>query len=101
MDVPMLDESEFASISQLYSDGMIATKAFRQLHNLPLDKCSIDERFRPVRDAYERMTGFKETNHNAIMHHRISLFGLPCPKCGKPFRTPNAQFCAECGQKKE
>jgi hypothetical protein len=101
MDIPMLNETEYACISQLYSDGIGATKKFRQLHNLPLDKCSIDERFRPVRDAYERMTGFKETNHNAIMHHRISLFGPPCPKCGKPFRTPKARLCAECGQKRE
>jgi hypothetical protein len=101
MDIPMLDESEFARISQLYSEGMRATKEFRQAHNLPLDKCPIDERFRPVREEYERLTGFKETNHNAIMHHRIALYGPPCPKCGKPFRTPKARFCAECGQRKE
>jgi hypothetical protein len=101
MEIPMLEESEFSRIRQLFSEGMRATKEFPQAHNLPLNKTPIDEWFKPVREEYERLTGFRETNHNAIMHHRIALYGPPCPKCGKPFRTPRARFCAECGQKKE
>jgi hypothetical protein len=98
MDVPMLDEEEFAIMGKLYSEGMSATQEFRLKHNLPLNECSIEERFRPVRDAYERMTGIAESNHNAIMHHRISIYGPPCESCGKPLRTPRANFCAACGQ---
>jgi hypothetical protein len=98
MDVPMLDEEEFAIVGKLYSEGMSATQEFRLKHNLPLSECSIEERFRPVRDAYERMTGIAESNHNAIMHHRISIYGPACESCGKPLRTPRANFCAACGQ---
>ena len=46
---------------------------------------------------YEQITGMRETNINAVFHHRISLLGEPCLRCGKPFRTPQARFCAECG----
>jgi hypothetical protein len=98
MDVPMLEETEFAVVERLYSEGMSATKEFRLKHNLPLTECPIDERFRPVREAYEGMTGMAESNHNAIMHHRISIYGPPCEHCGKPLRTPSANFCAACGQ---
>lgn len=100
MEVPMLDEEEFAVVGKLYSEGMKATKEFREKHNLPLSECPIDERFRPVREAYERMTGMVESNHNAIMHHRISIYGSPCERCGKPLRTPRASFCAACGQER-
>jgi hypothetical protein len=47
--------------------------------------------------AYESLTGFRETNPFALMHHRLKLFGPPCHNCGKPLRTPSANFCAECG----
>jgi hypothetical protein len=98
MDVPMLDEEEFAVVAGLYSGAFTLTREFRIEHNLPLSGCSIDERFRPVREAYERMTGMAEPNHNAVMHHRISIYGPPCERCGKPLRTPRASFCAACGQ---
>ena len=98
MELPMLDEEEFAVVGKLYSEGMSATKEFRLEHNLPLSECPIDERFAPVREAYQQMTGMAEPNHNAIMHHRISIYGPSCEHCGKPLRTPRAGFCAACGQ---
>lgn len=98
MEIPMLDEAEFSVISELYSQGMRATKEYRKKHGLPINECSIEERFRPVRDEYARITGMKETNHLAIMHHRISIYGPPCDHCGKPLRTREASFCAACGK---
>jgi len=97
MDVPMLDETEYAIVSKLYSDSMRATKEFRELHKLPLTAVSMEERFSPVCKAYAEMTGFAESNANAVMHHRIALYGEACPQCAKPFRTPQASFCAACG----
>ena len=92
----MLDEVEYAEVSQLYSEGIRATKEFRQRWGVPLKDASTGERFQPVRDAYERLTGMKETNENAIMHHRLSIYGPPCKHCGKPLRTPKAKLCASC-----
>lgn len=85
--MPMLDEEGFGQVNELFA------AAFRMQGH------SIDERFQPVRDLYEEMTGMKETNHNAIMHHRISLYGPPCEDCGKPLRTSEAAFCAAYGWK--
>ncbi len=88
MEIPMLDEEEFA-------------EAYRLYHNMfGPGKGKIEERAQPLLDFYEKLTGFEETNANAIMHHRISLYGPPCENCGKPYRTPKASFCAACGNKR-
>ncbi|WP_218131573.1 MULTISPECIES: zinc ribbon domain-containing protein [unclassified Paenibacillus] len=78
---------------------MKATKDFRLKYGIPLDNATMHERFHPLRMEYEKITGMPDLHHNAIIHHRISDFGVPCSNCGKPFRTPNAKFCAECGNK--
>jgi hypothetical protein len=98
MHVPMLDEEEFVVVSNLFSQGMSATKEFREKHNIPLSGVPIEERFRPMREAYKQITGVDEPNYNAIMHHRISIYGPPCGRCGKPLRTPRASFCVACGK---
>jgi hypothetical protein len=92
----MLNEEEYAEVSRLYSGGIRATKEFRERWGVPLKDALTEERFRPVRDAYERLTGMKESNQNAIMHHRLSLYGPPCKNCHKPLRTPRAKLCASC-----
>jgi hypothetical protein len=97
MVIPMLDESEYAIVQALYREGMRATKEFREAHNLPLKDVKLEELFKPCLSAYEQITGFHETNANAVMHHRLSMFGQPCPKCGKPFRTSKASGCVEEG----
>ena len=96
----MLDEDEYKIIYDLYGQAMKATNEYRIKYELPLNNCSINERFKPVCMEYEKMTGFKETNVNAIMHHRISIYGSDCSNCGKPLRTPRANFCAYCGKNK-
>ena len=96
----MLDEDEWLVINDLYHKAFLATKEFRQIYNIPFENCSIDERFRPVREKYEEITGYKELNQNAIIHHRISDYGELCEDCGKPLRTSKASFCAACGKVK-
>ena len=92
----MLDEDEFASVAQLYRGAFEATKEFRQQWGIPLEQASIEDHFRPVRLRYEQLTGMKDCHENAIMHHRISMYGEPCKSCGKPLRTPSAKFCGAC-----
>lgn len=94
--MPMLDEDEYAGIARLYSEAMRATREFRLRWGVPLVNASMEERFEPVRTQYERLTGMVESNHNAILHHRISLYGPPCKRCQKPLRSPNAKVCGAC-----
>ncbi len=88
MKVPMLDEEEFSRAYQLYADAFKAENGSRA------------ERFKPLLEYYKELTGFEESEPNAIMHHRILDYGPPCERCGKPYRTPLATFCAACGNKR-
>ena len=89
MDVPMLDENEYKIAHKLYSERIkILT---------PAEKAQPD----PLLVYYKNLTGFDETNPNAIMHHRIALFGPPCENCGKPYRTSLSKFCAACGHTRQ
>jgi len=97
VDLPMLDEDEFKSVHKLYGECIESVKEFRKRTGRPLRNVPMHRLFLPVLMEYERLTGFKETNHNAIMHHRIRLYGPPCSSCGKPLRTPKSRKCLECG----
>ncbi|MFO0596139.1 MAG: hypothetical protein U0228_12560 [Myxococcaceae bacterium] len=96
--MPMLDEVEFARVSDLYAACIRATQQARVETGQALADVSMDARFEPVRSEYERLTGFVNCHHNAVMHHRLSLLGPPCVRCGKPLRSPRARHCAACGQ---
>jgi hypothetical protein len=98
MEVPMLDEQEFAKIADLYSNATTAIKRFREASGSDLQHPTIRDQFRPVRDKYEQLTGFRESNENAIMHHRLALYGPLCNHCGKPLRSPEAKLCGNCMQ---
>jgi hypothetical protein len=84
----MLDKIEWEKIHNEWA------KAFR-------GKSSTEERFQRLKDLYFELTGIPESNENAIMHHRTSLYGEPCEQCGKPLRTLLAAFCAACGWRPE
>ncbi len=88
MDVPMLDDEEYAIASKLYAKGIKVLKKDRQ------------ERFKELLDYYNDLSGFGETEPNAIMHHSLEEIGSDCEKCGKPYRTPKAKLCAACGNKR-
>ena len=92
----MLDEQEYAEACSLYREFTMGVKKFRQQWNVPLASVDIDERFRPVREWYEQLTGVS-CRENAIMHHRLSHLGNPCRVCGKPLRSPRAKLCVSCG----
>jgi hypothetical protein len=82
-EVPMLDNEEFRRALSLggTAEGYLG-----------------ERQFEAVLQEYERITGFRETNINAFYHHVVSLYGPPCPKCGKPLRTPRAKLCGFCMQ---
>ena len=88
MEVPMLDSEEHTIASRLYSKGIRTLNKDRQL------------RFKELLDYYNELTGFGETEPNAIMHHSLQQIGPDCENCGKPYRTPRAKLCAACGNKR-
>jgi hypothetical protein len=80
-EMPMLDDDEFQRVSALFDTG---TGGIRE------------RKFAPALREYERITGFRETNPNALYHHVLSMYGPPCANCGKPLRTPKAKLCGSC-----
>jgi len=95
IELPMLTDEEWAVLEPLTMRSVEAIKAYRVEHD-----CSLAEARDAVSDAalqrYHEITGFDETNFNALFHHRLSLLGPDCHTCGKPLRTPRATLCAEC-----
>ena len=92
----MLDEQDYAEIATLYRTGAASVKRYREATEAPLKSTPLREIFDPMLSRYEALTGFKETNPSAVMHHRLSLYGPPCRRCGKPLRTPKAGICGSC-----
>ncbi len=88
--VPMLEEDEYSEAHRLY----------RFIASPENPGNSMAERAIPLIDFHERLTGVRETNPNAIIHHALAFYGPPCENCGKPYRTPQATLCAACGHKR-
>ena len=92
----MLDEEEFAEVKALFVKGVQSVKEYRKQTGAPLQSVPMAERFEAMIAQYEAITGFKETNPNAVWHHRLSLYGPPCNHCGRPLRSPKAKLCGSC-----
>jgi hypothetical protein len=91
MEVPMLEGEEGKKVYELYS------AAFKT----PSKEKGLEGRFRALIDYYKEITGEEETNPNVIIHHIVEIYGPQCEKCGKPYRTDKASFCAGCGNKRD
>jgi hypothetical protein len=79
-EVPMLDDTEFKQAVSLRGTGIEGDLRERQ--------------FGPVLREYERITGFRETNPNAIYHHQLSLYGPRARIAGDRFGHPEPN-CAD------
>ena len=92
----MLDEREFHEVTALFKRGARSLKEYRERTGAPLKGLKLATYFEEMLMCYESITGFKETNPNAVWHHRLSLHGPPCRHCGKPLRSPQAKLCGNC-----
>jgi hypothetical protein len=97
MALPMLDEHEWELIHPLLQDAIQDIKRYREAHGVSIAEAKEKGYGLAALALYRSLTGFAETNPDAIWHHRLSLFGPPCAGCGKPLRTPQARMCAACG----
>ena len=97
----MLDDEEFAAVFASYRDALRLHKQVEGEHNHPRRGSTLQELFKPNLDEYEKLIGFNESNPNAVIHHRLSLYGTACRACGQPLRTSQASKCMACGAKRE
>ena len=96
MPIPMLTDDEWAEVHPLLQNDIERIKAHRAETGLALKEALSTLRHRAC-ERYLEITGFRETNPNAIWHHHLSGYGPECPKCGHLLRTSKASFCANCG----
>ena len=92
----MLDEREWQQIGAPEGNLIQAMKDYQSRYGVSLAVAK-EEVPKEILVRYKHLTGFEETNVNAIAHHRIEIHGPPCNACGKPLRTPVARRCVECG----
>jgi hypothetical protein len=93
--VPMLTEDEWQLVNP--ETLLEQIKQYRKETGASLAETNRNNTDLPALVAYERITGFRESHANALMHHRLKLYGPPCTACGKQLRTSIASFCAACG----
>jgi len=92
----MLTEEEWQQVAPHLSNPIERIKGYRKEHQCTLAEAT--KAFgKEALSLYQDMTGFPESNTNALFHHRLSLYGPPCSVCGKPLRTPQASYCPMCG----
>jgi hypothetical protein len=98
LDVAMLDEEEFAVVELSLARAVNEIKVNARHQPPAIKEEFVKEKYRPVLEAYRKMTGHNAMCHPShMLHHRISKYGPPCKQCGKPLRTPKAIHCAACG----
>jgi hypothetical protein len=99
-EMPMLETAEFVLVWNARQAGVaVVEEEAKRLGKkiVPMQLAGVARRLQPMLEMYKLLTGFEETNPNAIMHHVADQYGPPCPQCHKPLRTPEARFCAACG----
>ncbi|WP_193560185.1 hypothetical protein [Hymenobacter nivis] len=96
----MLEPDEATLVRQAQAEGMrlVEEEYRRRCHVfIPMQLDGVARMRQPMLEMYRLLTGFAETNPNAVRHHEVAQYGPPCPACQKPLRTPQARFCAACG----
>ena len=95
----MLEEHEWDLVEPHLANSIQQIKNYREKHDCSLAVARAQGYGLEALRVYEQLTGYRETNADALWHHRISQFGPPCRVCDKPLRTASATICAACGAK--
>ena len=97
-EVPLLSDEEYAPIARVLRDRLSSIKNYREMYKAQLsDACKNDQVGQSALAIYAEICGENLDHPDQLYSVRLSDYGLPCPQCAKPFRTPNAKLCAECG----
>lgn len=98
-ELPLLDESEYAEISPLVHAAFREVSDYRKKTGDPLTKTLVNKTPSGVKalSKYKKWTGITLDNVLYLQSLRACDYGAPCPGCRRPFRTPRARYCMECG----
>jgi hypothetical protein len=96
MDIPMMEEHEWKQVSPFLENMILRIKEYRSANNCDL-RTAQENVLDLACQKYNEMTGFNETNGNALWHHRLSDWGPECTECGHLLRTSKASYCVNCG----
>jgi hypothetical protein len=95
-EVPLLTDEEFRPVGQLLTNRIQRIQAYRLQFGGSIAEAgqfSCDDAL----DLYETLTRVRLEHPDQLYAVQLSRYGRPCPQCAKPFRTPRAKMCAECG----
>jgi DNA repair exonuclease SbcCD ATPase subunit len=95
-EVPLLTDDEYRPIGEALSHRIKEIKEYRQKNGVSLEEARANSSDRAL-DLYEGLTGVRLAHPDELYWVQLSGYGRPCPQCSRPFRTPLAKFCAECG----
>ena len=96
--VPLLTAAEWDLVAPLAARDHAEVMAHLKRTGCTLsDALSNRDVARGALDAYETLMGERLLHRDEIWALRLADYGALCPECAKPFRTPKARFCAECG----
>lgn len=96
--IPLLDEAEWDGISALLESRIQSIIDYRKKTGCSLEEARlIDPVGKVALSAYQELAGLRLEHPDQLYALRLSKYGRPCPECERPFRTPKAHFCAECG----
>jgi hypothetical protein len=79
MEVPMLDEAEYAEVFRLYTDSIQQMKELCREKSLPLGAMPLHEMFKPVRTRFQSVRSFADDQQvGAITQHQTDRVSKAC-----------------------
>lgn len=95
---PLLTDDEWAKIEPTFKEYFRRAKIYHELSKLSVRKAEEKASYaRQALDMYTEITGAKLKHPDDLLFVTFSRYGSLCPTCDRPFRTPMAKICAECG----
>ena len=98
--MPFLNEQEWQLISPHLNDAISAIKSYREKHQCSLHTARLNCKPKAT-ELFEELTGMPNVHFETIYHHRLKDWGPECSSCGELLRTSKANYCANCGVKRE
>ena len=95
--LPMLSDEEFEPINRSLQNRIERIKDYRRTHPLSTLAEARQHSCDDTLDHYKKISGIRLAHPDQLYWVLLSRFGRPCPNCEKPFRTPRAKLCVECG----